>query len=51
MIVKIAKNKYKYLSVIKLTINAASSISGKLDDMKVGLLPKTELLDWVKEKI
>ena len=25
--------------------------SGKLDDMKVGLLPKTELLDWVKEKI
>ena len=25
--------------------------SGKLEDMKVGLLPKTELLDWVKEKI
>ena len=24
---------------------------GKLNDMKVGLLPKPELLDWINEKI
>ncbi|MBS91902.1 MAG: thioredoxin [Rickettsiales bacterium] len=24
---------------------------GKLEDMKVGLLPKTELLNWINEKI